>query len=42
MVTPAVFTTLCAVELVQPVNPGPSPEIPSGATQLQTQAVTSL
>ena len=41
-VTPAVFTTLCKVLFVRPVNPGPSPVIPPGATQFQIQTDTSL
>ena len=41
-VTPAVFTTLCEIVFIQPVNPSPSPVIPPGATQFQIQAATSL
>ena len=41
-VIPIVFMTLCAVNFVQPVNPGPSPEITPGATQFQIQTVVSL
>ena len=41
-VTPTVFTTLCEVAFVPPVNPSPSPEILAGANQFQIQAATSL
>ena len=41
-VTPAVFLTVCTVEFVQPVNPGPNPVYPPGAIQFQIQAINAL
>ena len=40
-VAPAVFNTLSATAFVPPVNPGPLPHYPPGATQFQIQATNA-